>query len=47
VASPDELRRRKLVRRSHVLGIVAAWAVTVPSSAGLAALIFFAVNALY
>ncbi len=47
VASPDELRRRKLVRRSHVLGIVAAWAVTVPSSAGLAALTFFAVNALY
>jgi PiT family inorganic phosphate transporter len=43
-ATQDELRRRKLVRRSHVIGIVAAWAITVPSAAGLAALIFFAVN---
>jgi len=42
--SPDELRRRKLVRRSHFLGIVAAWAITVPSAALLAALIFFAVQ---
>jgi PiT family inorganic phosphate transporter len=38
---PDELRRRKLVRRSHFIGIVAAWVVTVPSAAGLSALIFF------
>jgi PiT family inorganic phosphate transporter len=44
LANPDELRRRKLVRRSHFLGIVAAWAITVPSAAGLAALIFFCVN---
>jgi len=43
-ATQDELRRRKLVRRSHFMGIVAAWAVTVPSAAGLAALIFFGVN---
>ncbi len=41
---PEELKRRKLVRRSHFIGIVAAWAITVPSSAGLAALIFFAVQ---
>jgi len=46
-ASPDELRRRKLVRRSHVLGIVAAWAITVPSAAGLAALIYFAADFLH
>jgi len=37
---PEELQRRKLVRRSHFLGIVAAWVVTVPSAAALAALIF-------
>jgi PiT family inorganic phosphate transporter len=43
-ASPDELRRRKLVRRSHFMGIVAAWAITVPSAALLSALIFFAVD---
>jgi PiT family inorganic phosphate transporter len=43
-ASPDELRHRKLVRRSHFMGIVAAWAITVPSAAALSALIFFAVD---
>ena len=42
--SPDELQRRKLVRRSHFLSIVAAWAITVPSAAGLAASIFIAVE---
>ncbi|MGB6347924.1 MAG: inorganic phosphate transporter [Methyloceanibacter sp.] len=40
----EELQRRKLVRRSHFIGIIAAWAITVPSAAGLAALIFFAVQ---
>ena len=43
-ADQEELRRRKLVRRSHFMGIIAAWAITVPSAAGLAALIFFAVQ---
>jgi PiT family inorganic phosphate transporter len=43
-ATQDELRRRKLVRRSHFMSIVAAWAITVPSAAGLSALIFFAVD---
>jgi inorganic phosphate transporter, PiT family len=43
-ADQDELQRRKLVRRSHFMGIVAAWAITVPSAAGLAALIFYAVT---
>jgi len=37
---PDELRRRKFVRRSHFIVIAAAWVVTVPSSALLAAAIF-------
>jgi PiT family inorganic phosphate transporter len=44
LANPDEMRRRKLVRRSHFMGIIAAWAITVPSAAGLAALIFYCVN---
>ena len=43
-ADQEELQRRRLVRRSHFIGIVAAWAITVPSAAGLAALIFFAVK---
>lgn len=36
-ANPDEARRRYLVRRSHLLTIVAAWTITVPASAALAA----------
>jgi PiT family inorganic phosphate transporter len=40
----DKLRRRKLVRRSHFMGIVAAWVITVPAAAGLAALMFYAVS---
>lgn len=36
----DELRRRKLVRRSYFLGIVAAWVITVPAAATLAALMY-------
>ena len=43
-AIKDELRRRKLVRRSHFMSIVAAWAITVPSAALLGALIFYAVD---
>lgn len=38
--SPTERRRRKLVRRQHVLTIGAAWVITVPASAALAALLF-------
>ena len=37
----EEISRRKLVRRSHFISILAAWAITVPAAAGLAALIFF------
>jgi inorganic phosphate transporter, PiT family len=40
----DELRRRKLVRRSHFMGIVAAWVITVPAAAGLSALMFYGVT---
>jgi PiT family inorganic phosphate transporter len=40
----EELRRRKLVRRSHLISIAAAWAITVPAAAGLAAAIFFAIQ---
>lgn len=35
--APEERRRRKLVRRSHFMTIVAAWIVTVPAAAGLSA----------
>lgn len=43
----EERRRRKLVRRAHVLGIGAAWVVTVPVSALLSALLFLATNAAF
>ncbi|MBT6118127.1 MAG: inorganic phosphate transporter, partial [Rhodospirillaceae bacterium] len=43
--APEELRHRKLVRRSHFLTIVAAWVVTVPATALLAALAFYALTA--
>ncbi|MHA6690119.1 inorganic phosphate transporter [Devosia sp. A449] len=38
--------RRKLVRRQHVTGIAAAWIVTVPASAVLAALLFWGLDML-
>ncbi|MBL4917067.1 inorganic phosphate transporter [Szabonella alba] len=37
----EERRRRKLVRRSHFLTIIAAWVVTVPATALLAGGVFF------
>lgn len=42
--SPEKLRKRRLVRRSHLLTIVAAWLVTVPASAGVAAAIALALS---
>jgi inorganic phosphate transporter, PiT family len=36
---PEKLRKRRLVRRSHLMTIIAAWLITVPVSAGVAALI--------
>lgn len=43
--SSDERGRRKLVRRSHVMTIVAAWVVTVPAAALLSIVIFFGITA--
>ena len=43
----QERGRRKLVRRSHVLGIGAAWVVTVPATALMSALIFVGLNAAF
>ena len=42
----DEMMSRKLVRRAHFLTVVAAWVVTVPASALLAAAVFWALSAL-
>jgi PiT family inorganic phosphate transporter len=39
--APEERRRRKLVRRSHFMTIIAAWIITVPAAATLSAIIFF------
>lgn len=41
---PEERARRKLVRRSHFLTILAAWVVTVPATAALAAALFLALR---
>ncbi|SFA80596.1 inorganic phosphate transporter, PiT family [Poseidonocella pacifica] len=43
--APEERLRRKLVRRSHFLTIIAAWLITVPAAAILSAVIFFLINA--
>ncbi|HRN89316.1 inorganic phosphate transporter [Hyphomicrobium sp.] len=40
----EEFRRRRLVRRSHLMTIVAAWVVTVPAAATLSALTFLAIQ---
>ncbi|NKB58444.1 MAG: inorganic phosphate transporter [Alphaproteobacteria bacterium] len=37
-------RRRKLVRRRHLMTIIAAWVITVPASALVATAIFFAID---
>ena len=42
---PEERRRRKLVRRSHFMTIIAAWLITVPAAAILSAVIFFGITA--
>jgi PiT family inorganic phosphate transporter len=46
-ATPDETRRRYLVRRSHFMTIVSAWIVTLPVSAILSALVFVVLDALF
>ena len=39
-----ERRRRKLVRRSHFLTVIAAWVITVPASALLSSLVYSVIN---
>jgi inorganic phosphate transporter, PiT family len=48
--SPEKLAKwtnRKLVRRRHLFGILAAWLITVPASAGLAAILFLILDRLF
>lgn len=45
--NPDEISRRRLVRRSHFMTIVAAWIVTVPLTAMAAAILFNILHALF
>ncbi len=45
--SSAEIMRRRLVRRAHVMTIVAAWLTTVPASALLSAVIFYALAIAY
>jgi PiT family inorganic phosphate transporter len=46
LVDPPEVRtRRKVVRRGHVVSILAAWVVTVPATALLSALLFSVLNA--
>ncbi len=41
---PEERSRRLLVRRAHIMTVVAAWIITVPASAGLSALLYLMMN---
>ena len=43
----EEVRRRKLVRRSHFMTVVAAWVVTVPAAAALAAAVYWSLQAAF
>ncbi|MFN3663171.1 inorganic phosphate transporter [Yoonia sp.] len=44
--APEERRRRKLVRRSHFMTIIAAWVITVPAAALISGLVFLMLNSL-
>lgn len=44
VIQMDKVQKRKLVRRRHLLGIIAAWVITVPASGMLAALILWLIR---
>jgi inorganic phosphate transporter, PiT family len=46
VVAPEERVRRKLVRRSHLATVAAAWVITVPLTALLAGLVFLALRAM-
>jgi PiT family inorganic phosphate transporter len=45
--APEERKRRKLVRRSHFMTIIAAWVITVPAAAVLSAVIFLILNMMF
>lgn len=45
--APSERRRRKLVRRSHFMTIIAAWIITVPAAAFLSAVIFLLLQMIF
>jgi len=47
VGGNAEIRRRKLVRRQHFFGIVAAWVITVPAATLLSAGLFVVISFLY
>src|SRR5690606_31678261 len=47
IANFQKRQRRYLVRRQHALSIAAAWVITVPASALLAALIYWAMILLF
>ena len=42
--SPDVVQYRRLVRRAHFMTIVVAWVITVPASAILAAIAYYAIS---
>ncbi|MDZ4136936.1 MAG: inorganic phosphate transporter [Paracoccaceae bacterium] len=44
--APEERGRRKLVRRSHFLTIIAAWVITVPATSLLSVVVFYGLRAL-
>jgi PiT family inorganic phosphate transporter len=44
--APEERSRRKLVRRSHFLTIIAAWVITVPATSLLSAGVFLCLSML-
>jgi PiT family inorganic phosphate transporter len=43
----EERRRRKLVRRSHFMTIIAAWVITVPAAALLSGIVFLLLSGLF
>jgi PiT family inorganic phosphate transporter len=45
--APEERKRRKLVRRTHFMTILAAWVITVPASAVLSAVVFVGLEAAF
>ncbi len=45
--APEERRRRKLVRRSHFMTIIAAWVITVPAAAIMSSLIFLGLQVVF